>query len=206
MADHLIEEVDDALRRERLETFWKRAGHYVIAGSLGVILATAGIVMWQNFADEQRQDWTSAMLSAKEQLDEKHYDEAAATLTQAEENADGPLLAITRIWQGQTATKQRQPEKAQAALKAVSGAGVYHDYGMLLEEKISNASTHDAKGVFRFTSMERRASAALQEGREAEASELLGTIAEDALAPQSMRERAALLRDGLPAAATPSKE
>lgn len=55
MAD-IFQEIDEAMRQERLEKLWKNYGAFIIGGIVAIILLTAGFVAWKNWqstADRQ---------------------------------------------------------------------------------------------------------------------------------------------------------
>lgn len=194
MADHLIDEVDEALRRERLETFWKRFGQYVVAGSIGILLLTVGAVVWQNHEASRRRAWTSAMLDAAAGMEEKKYKEMAAALARAGESADDELAAITQLWRAEMALKQENKNAAMEALEAVSSDDVYGHYASLLRLAATGEELPPKPEIFRYTALETRASRFLEDGQAGEAAPVFGKLAEDAATPQSMRERAKLLQ------------
>lgn len=200
MADPLIEEINDAIRRDRMEQFWRRTGHYIIGGSLGVLLATIGVVVWQNHLAGARQEWAGDIRTAQVQLEAKDFAGADAALKEARSNADGELLAITRLWEAHAALKQKQPENALLALKDTSGTSPYHAFAQLLERYYSREPGGEAPAIFRFTAMEQDAIRLWEAGKKPEAQALFQSIAKDALAPASMRERATLLMGTAPAA------
>lgn len=193
MADHLIDEIDDALRRERVETFWKRFGQYVVAGSVGVLLLTVGAVVWQNHRHSENEAWTKAMLEAQASFAEKDFGKAAASIEEAEEAARGDLEVITGLWQAQIALKQKDAKKAEEILSSLAGEGVYADFALLLQRASQEKAGKDMPTTFRLSALELKAARALASGKKESAQNAFKAIAEDALAPQSMRSRAQLL-------------
>ncbi len=193
MADHLIDEVDEALRRERIETFWKRFGQYVVAGSVGVLLLTVGAVVWQNHRHSQNQAWTKAMLSAKTSFSEKDFDKAVAYVEEAQGTARGDLEIISGLWRAQIALKQKETKQAEGVLSSLTGDGVYSDFATLLQRTSQDKTDKEPSGTFRLSALELEAAHAMATGEKTKAQEAFKTIAEDALTPQSMRTRAQLL-------------
>ena len=47
MLSDIIREVDEELRREDWEKVSEKYGKFVIAGAVGIVLATAAVVGWQ---------------------------------------------------------------------------------------------------------------------------------------------------------------
>lgn len=190
MADHLIDEIDDALRRERVETFWKRFGQYVVVGSVGVLMMTVGAVVWQNHRHSENQAWTKAMLASQASFTDKDFDKAATSVGQAAEVARGDLEVITSLWQAQIALKQKDSKKAEEILSSLAGETVYSDFALLLQHASQEKAGKDIPATFRLSALELKAAQALASGKKESAQETFKAIAEDALAPQSMRTRA----------------
>lgn len=65
----LFREVDEALREDRAKILWQRYGNIGIAVVAAVLLATAGYVFWQDYADKRDQELTGMLLTALEQSD-----------------------------------------------------------------------------------------------------------------------------------------
>jgi len=197
MADHLIDEVDEALRRERLETFWKRFGQYVITGSVGILLLTVGAVLWQNRQESRHEDWTSSMVKAQTFFNKREYEKSQEPLQHAAAVAEGDLETLTRLWQAQVALKEKQRQRASTWLDEASGHTVYQEYALLLQQAATGETAKETPEVFHFTAQEEEAMRHLEEGRVDQAQAILKTLAEDAMTPQTMRERAKLVLGNL---------
>lgn len=203
MTDQLIDEVDAALRRERIEAFWKRFGQSVVAGSVGVLLLTIGAVIWQNHRAAERRAWTSHMLAARSAIEQKQYGEAARALEAAETEADENLRVLTRLWRAQISLKNKDRNAALTALRDMGGADVYGDFARLLEHAAGRDGGINTEDAFRFTAGEMDAAGKLASGKTGEARALLQSLADDALTPGSLRARAKLLLSGLAAEESP---
>lgn len=197
MADHLIDEVDDALRRERIETFWKRFGQYVVAGSIGILLVTIAAVVWQNHQQSKRQKWTSAMLAAESHISDKEYGKAIELLDTAEPLAQDELDTLTKIWRATVALKQQDDAAAHTALTDVSGEGAYRDFAALMAQSALKEENGEMPETFRYTAMETQAALLLGAGKTDEAQKLLTSLSQNGQTPASMRQRARLLLDHL---------
>jgi hypothetical protein len=63
----IFREVEEEVRRERLEKIWKLYGDYIIAGVAAAVIAGAGFVLWQRY-QENRSATASAEYDAAVQL------------------------------------------------------------------------------------------------------------------------------------------
>lgn len=78
--DILLREVDEELRRERLEKLWKRYGNLFLALSLGMVAAVAGYKGWQYYQRQQAEAAGKAYISALDLVKEGKADGAEAAL------------------------------------------------------------------------------------------------------------------------------
>ena len=75
MSQELIHEVEEDLKREKLEKLWKEYGNYVIGAILALVLGTAITVFWRNSQVESRIEesemYTNAInLTRQDKIDE----------------------------------------------------------------------------------------------------------------------------------------
>lgn len=70
----LLREVDEMMRQERLEKFWRENGNYIIGFIVLSILLTAGITGWKNWQYQKRTTETEQLIAA---LDDDNYAEQA---------------------------------------------------------------------------------------------------------------------------------
>jgi len=73
----IFREVEEDVRRERLEKWWKKYGDYVIAGVSVIAIGVGGYKLWQHYELQQRLKYSSEYQSAI-QLAESGQDKQAA--------------------------------------------------------------------------------------------------------------------------------
>ena len=65
MSEEFIREVDEDLKEEKRLKLWKKFLPYIVSVSLGVILSTSGLVIWDNYSSNLKQrlgdDFTAAV-------------------------------------------------------------------------------------------------------------------------------------------------
>ena len=59
--DGLLREVEEELRRERLEKIWKQYGTYFIAAAGVIVLGVLGFKYWENHAPYRRAEFRRAL-------------------------------------------------------------------------------------------------------------------------------------------------
>ena len=99
----IFREVEEDVRREKLEKFWKAYGDYIIALAALIILGIAGFELWQRYQANQRDKASIAFSAAQRITDPRRAAEAFADLSKTApsgyrllarlEQADGMLAA-----------------------------------------------------------------------------------------------------------------
>ncbi|TWB79725.1 hypothetical protein FBZ87_102146 [Nitrospirillum amazonense] len=205
----IFREVDDDLRRERLEKLWRQVGPYLLAGAVAILAGTAAYVAWDQYRTRQAIERTSALISATEKV-------APAIESGNAKDALAALAAVTPKLGGAPATLARLQE---AGLKAASGdaAGAIAIYDQIagsadndplfrdlaqilavmqqvdtgnpaqLQSRISGLT----KGPWRYTAQELSGLLYLRANDLAKAREIFQSLSVDPAAPQGVRARAA---------------
>jgi len=89
--DSLIQDVEDAIRKEKLETFWHENGGYIIAFAVLVVLGTAAITGWRSWEERTNKFQTEMLISALESPT------PATALEEVQFNLDGGHLALAKF-------------------------------------------------------------------------------------------------------------
>jgi hypothetical protein len=114
MAD-LLQEVDDAMRVERMTRLWEQYGNLAIGAIVLIVLATAGWSGWNSWSLRQDRAATSALLEAYQ---------AKAPLAELEKlakSANGKAGAIAALNAAAIALEDKKPEQALALYVTLSG-------------------------------------------------------------------------------------
>ncbi len=191
MVDHLIDEVDDALRRERIETFWRNFGRYIVTASVLIILTTIGVVAWQSHKADKQREWTSALLTAQQHITAADWDKAHDVLSSLTEDASGEIGTLAYIWKAQVEMQQGNEEQARATLGQADlapGHNAYQDLGLLYEQALGGESVKNE--TFHYTQQELELVSKGLDNAGADINALLN----DPNLPRSMRERLELLK------------
>lgn len=70
MSDELIHDVEEAVRQENIQKFWKENGSFIIGLCLAVILVTGGISLWRDWQTKTNEENTAAMVMALDTSDD----------------------------------------------------------------------------------------------------------------------------------------
>jgi hypothetical protein len=207
--DGLLREIEEELRRERLEKIWKEYGTYIFAAAAVIVLGVLGYKFWEthrlNAAQDSGQRYEEALLLANDKKDgsaEKEFEKIVA-------DGAGGYRALAQL---QLAGAQgRQGKKAEAlatyeALASDDGADpMLRDFARLqaaglhigeadfteIENRLTPLMADDSP--WRYSARELLGLAAFKAGKPTEARTILTPLFVDQSTPQSITERAQIV-------------
>jgi hypothetical protein len=211
----IFREVDEELRRDRLEQLWKRYGSWIIAAAVVVVVATAAVTFWREYQRKQRQAegvrYAEALTLAHGGKTEQAI-EALAKLGTGASDGHG-LLARFEIaavkeqsgdkkgaiaaWQAIADDGAVGPVYRQLATVLAALAGVAEDEPAPIIARLQPIATGDSP--WRASALEITALAQLKGGDRAAALETYKRLADDLAAPAVLRARAAEMVQALSA-------
>ncbi len=207
--DSLLREVDEELRRERMEQLWKRYGNLFIAFSLGIVIAVGAWKGWQYYAQKQAEAAGEAYIGALDALRAGNRDQAIAELEKLAGGGHAGAAAIASMRLAGILARDGKTQQAIALYRKVAGNGalelplrnaarVRHAWLILdtapRKELASLLGGLDVAGnPWRTAAREILALAALREGDTRAARDLLLQLMADNETPVEARSRAAVL-------------
>lgn len=205
MAD-LFQEIDEDLRRDRLNELWKRYGNYVAAAAALIVLGTAGVVGWREYRDRQNLAQADRFLKAMEQAESGDADAAKAAFGQLARDGGAGYATLARLQQAALLAKAGDGPGAAKLYEEIAADGraeqALRDVAVLLLAQHTIDSADPAqlgqrlqplvadKSPWRHTAMELQALLAKRAGDTARAKEIYTRLADDLSAPQGLRARA----------------
>lgn len=202
----IFREVDEEVRKDRLNELWKKYGLWVFLGCVLLVAATAAFTYWRNYQSAQRAALADRFLAAMELAQQGKAAEAAATFAEIGREGPAGYSALARMQEAAARARQGGREAALASydqLAADTGAPILLrdaarlGAAMLLLETAPAAELEQrlapllADGnAWRYSARELRALLANREGRASESRAAFGALAEDAAAPAGVRARA----------------
>jgi hypothetical protein len=189
-------EVDDELRRERLQKLWQRFGQYLVILSIAVVVVTAAIVGWKSYQTSKNERFTAELLKAQSVISSTKPLDALPVLTQLMDEASPNVAALARLWAIQLLSSENKKDEAKALADAAEATSMPEPYGDILSlyKTVLGSTETQNPTESEFSVMLKEAQAvALIEGNPAEAKALLKAIEQDAAATESQKERAMLL-------------
>lgn len=202
----VFREIDDDMRRMRLESFWAENRLWIAATVVLAIVATAGVSMWRGHVNEQNRAATAQMMAAFS--DPAMLDKLAAD---PQELGRPAHVALVRLTAASRALNKGDTAKALALYDALakdrSADPVLRDLGVLyavgLRLDSAPVAELDAQLMplartgepWRFSALEMQGLLYAREGRMKDAADKMAEISGDPAAPQDARTRAFTLRE-----------
>ena len=93
----IFREVEEDVRRERLEKLWKQYGDYVIAGVAVIVVGVAGYKLWQHYEAQQLAKASVAYSAAIELSNGDRNTEAAQVFAKIAKNAPSGYAVIAKL-------------------------------------------------------------------------------------------------------------
>ena len=207
--DALLREVDEELRRERLEKLWKRYGNLFLALSAGLVLAVAGYKGWQYYQRQQAETAGKAYVEALDLVRSGKTDAAEAALRKLAEGGHAGAAGLAKLRLAALKIRQGKVKEAIALYAQVSeDAALEMPYRNAARVRqawlmVDSASRDNLAKVlggldvagspWRTAAREILALAALREGDKKTAANYLKQILADPEAPPEARSRANVL-------------
>ncbi len=199
----LMHEIDEELRQEKLRTFWKENGAWIIGGILLALVMTAGMGYWRNHQATKEIVASQQLIAAAEAANKEALGALATDTKGAHAGFAGLISAGMYAREGQT---QRAIEIYDRVAAMRGLPDTYRDLATLLSasHKLDSGDPADLhkildklakKSTWRFSALEMQALLYAREGKMKDAVNALTDISANADAPEDMRRRASTLRE-----------
>ncbi len=201
----IFREVDEALREDRAKMLWQKYGNIGIAVVTVILLATAGYVFWQDYADKRDQELTGTLLSALE-ASESDPTAAIAALAELGEDQSDRQGVVARLHEAALRLETGDTAGAVDIYRLVADDGgvpdAWRDLALLLAVLHSLDSGDpdalaaeirpltDEDSAWRYNARELAGLLALRVGDVEEARQIFELLAADPFAPAGIRNRA----------------
>jgi hypothetical protein len=204
----IIREVDEEIRRENWQRLWKRYGKFLFAAAVGAVAVTAAVVGWRAYDKDQRlkqgNNFAAAVATAESSESPAASADAMAAL--AHDAAAGYAM-LARFREAMLRAEGGEREAAIAIYDALaednSVEPMFRDLAVLYSVRVQT-DTGDAAalierlapltaedGAWRYSARELTAILHLRVSDMAAARETFQLLADDLLAPEGLRARAA---------------
>jgi hypothetical protein len=199
----IFHEVEEEVRRERLEKIWKQYGDYIIAGAAVIIIAAAGFVLWQRY-QENRRATASAEYDAAVQLAGSNPRAAMGAFERIAATAPSGYATLARFAEADTLLILGERNKAVAMFESLSngdesliGSAARLRAAWLIADSAPRSTIEkllsplvQPTSPWRFAANEVLAYADYREGGYAKAQQEFDALAAEPNAPRALKTRA----------------
>lgn len=207
--DGLLREVEEELRRERLEKIWKQYGTYIIAGAGVIVLGVLGFKYWENHRITAAQDSGARYEEALLLVNEKKEGSAEKEFEKIAVDGAGGYRALAQLQLAGSQSKQGKKAEAIATYEALandsSADNMLREFARLqaaglrvgdadfteIENRLTPLMTEESP--WRYSARELLGLAAFKAGKTIEARTILTPLFVDQATPQSISERAQIV-------------
>lgn len=200
----IFREVEEEVRQERLQKWWKKYGDYMIAGVSAVVIVVAGWKLWQHYEQQQRLKASSQYEAALQMSAAGQNDLAGQAFAQIAKKAPSGYAVVSQLAQadellasGRTndaiALYMKLAEKDKAGLgKVARMRAAWAQADVLPTDALRTllAPLNDGKSQWRFLAQELLAYRVYKDGKTDQALTEYKNLAAATLAPGTLRQRA----------------
>lgn len=207
--DTLIREVEEELRRERMEQLWKQYGSYFVVMALAIIIGVGGFKFYQTRQLAAANTAGAAYEAAANLIQDGKQDDARKALDELIKTGPSGYAALARLKLAGLELGAGEKAKALAQYEALAGAagadGLLRSFARLQAAalKIGDADFTEVENrlndlvgessPWRANARELIALAALKAGKNDTARKALENVMADRTAPADVRERAQIM-------------
>lgn len=200
----LVDEVNEDLRRQELEKFWKENGSWIIAGVILAVVFTAALTWWRQYSYDKNMKQTTQMMEVVKTADTEKILAFA-------DHSDKDHAVVARFSAAAIYAKRKDTDKAVAIYNQIENTtgvdATYRDLARLLSAGQRLGSSDPAAlhtdlaplvkpgNAWRLSALELEALVYARENKMKEPAQDLAEITADPAAPEDMRMRASTLRE-----------
>ena len=203
----IFQEVDEEVRRDRLNKLWKDYGSYIIVGAVAIVLGTTAAVGWREYIEQRKEVDSDRFVAASDFADDGKHAEAAAAFRALSGEAGKGYALFARFRTADALKDSGDVEGAVQAFEEIASDNavddLYRGLATLLAimHKIDDSAPEAlrarlmpllaSEGAWRHSARELSGALALRTGDKELAKTEFQKLADDLLAPPGTRGRAA---------------
>jgi hypothetical protein len=200
----IFHEVEEEVRRERLENIWKNYGDYIVAAACLLVIAAAGYQLWRVYDQRERAKASEAYSQAEQLYESGQIDLAAQSFAHIATTAPGGYADVARLQEANAMLASGKRDDAMALYKKIAVGSdpllaqvalIHEGWGMVDSASRSDLETllaplTDPNSAWRFTAREILAYWDYRNGQTAKAAQEYASIAADPNAATQLHARA----------------
>jgi hypothetical protein len=199
-------EVDENLRRDRMEGFAKTYGLWIAIAIVLFLAAVGGWLYWQEQQRQQTAQRTEELTAVYNDIGAGNVEQASKRLEALEEDSNAMVRALALLTQAAISLEGNDPPAALEKYRAVAADGsipdAYRNLGLIRATALEFDTIDPAQVIARLQPLveagnpwfgsagELTAMAYLKQGQSEQAGRLFAAIAADGQVPETIRSRA----------------
>jgi hypothetical protein len=188
--DGLIREIDEALRQEKLQQFFRLFGRYIIILSAVILLATGGYVWWKSHIRSSYEQQTTKLHDAIFLVEEGKSYRARSMFNELAKNSEDSIALLAGLWQVKLKYMAgKKEEAAEIAQNLEKKYGSNDEYAFYTDWLKMHTDPEAKNTTYHLSTQEMKAISLIQEKNYQEASVLLQQMLNAADMPDTMRDR-----------------
>jgi hypothetical protein len=200
-----VREVDENLRRDRMQDFAKKYGGWLVAGVVLFLLASGGYIYWQQYKLQRSERQVEQLAEIFKTIGPGATGTAPKELDELSNSGSKAIRATALFARAALAIQQNDLKLATAKYREIAGDGAlpkpYRDAALIRQTALEFDSLPPQEVIARLeplvkpgspwfgTAGEMTAMALIKQGKKPDAGRLFAAIAKDKTVPDSIRAR-----------------
>lgn len=209
MSDELFREVDEEVKRDRLQALWKRYGRYAVGAAAAIFLAVAGTILFLDWQEKRQFQFSDRFAAANALAADGQIEAAADQYLSLADDAGAGYGVLSRLRRAMLLVELGDTGAATAIYDEIARDGrisrEYRDLAVVisamhgLDDSDPGVLTERLKPLteddnpWRYSALELIGLLAIRTGDTTTSREVFQGLTEDAGAPPGIRARAAEL-------------
>jgi hypothetical protein len=118
----IFHEVEEEVRRERLDKIWKEHGDYIVAAACLLVIGAAGFQLWRVYEQRESAKASEAYMQAENLYESGQTDLAAQSFAHIASTAPGGYSAIARLQEADAMMASGKRDDAIALYKKIAAS------------------------------------------------------------------------------------
>jgi len=187
--NELLREIEEDIRRERIDKLWGRFGKLMVGMSIAIVLATVVIVIMQNARRTREEQQTAVFMRGMDRLGVADDKGAIAAFTQLTNDDSSSYYGMAMLRKAQA---QKDSGDKDGAAKTYAALSAHDDAFGELAKMLTNPDAPlnpQKSSPFYESQSEWQGWQLVKQGKKDEAAKIFMALRDDENAPPSLRER-----------------
>lgn len=187
----MFKEIEDEIRREKFEKIWRVIGKWAIYGSITIIIATIGFVVWENRNNEHSEEKTAVLIKSSELIESGNYKAGITVISPLTDDAGSKYYALAMLQKARAQELSGDADGAQKTyLLLAKNKNDFSDLAKIKSLNDNEITKISSSSPFYYSAQENNAWKLLRIGKESESADIFISLIDDKNTPQSMVSRA----------------